>query len=342
MTTQQPDATARYRLTAAQTRALAPLLTGRHAPGPLDAIVDVAGIRVGHTTVTDGTSVRTGVTAVVPDQLDSRRLPANLAVGNGHGKLVGATQLVELGELETPILLTATLSTFRVADALVTWMLGRPGQQATTTLNPVVGECNDAGLSDIRLRPITPEHVFAALDGASAERPGEGAIGAGTGMSTMGFKGGIGTASRCATVGETGASVGVLALTNFSGRLPIAGLPNPPWAGTVLEPEGNSCVLLVATDAPVDARQLGRIARRAVYAMGPAGAEFAHGSGDYAIAFGTADPDRRLLPDRQLTPIFTATTEATVAAIVHSLLAATGATSASGRVVPGLLDVWRP
>jgi D-aminopeptidase len=358
MVTPAPAA-CRFPLTAAQAAALAPLLDGRHPPGPLDAIVDVPGIRVGHTTVVevgakidDGT-VRTGVTAIVPDQLADRRLPANLAVGNGHGKLVGATQLVELGEIETPILLTATLSTFRVADALVTWMLSRPGHESTTSLNPVVGECNDAGLSDIRRRPITPEHVFGALDEVSRQVPAEGAVGAGTGMLTMGFKGGVGTSSRRAQAGGAAATVGVLALTNFSGRLPIAGLPDPAGgrtesagsdrsAAASTAATGNSCVLVVATDAPVDARQLGRIARRAVYAMSRAGADFTHGSGDYAIAFGVAEPGQARLDDRELTPLFTATAEATVAAIVHSLLAATGATAASGRLHPGLLEVWHP
>lgn len=332
----------RYGLSQRQLADLAPLLTGRHRPGPLDAIVDIPGVRVGHCTVTDGRELRTGVTAVIPDQLENRRLPANLAVGNGFGKFVGATQIVELGEIETPILLTSTLSAFRAADALVGWMLQRPGHRSTTSLNPVVGECNDGQLSDIRRRAVLPEHVVAALDGADARRPAEGAVGAGTGMITMGFKGGIGTASRLTDAAGSVATVGVLALTNFSGRLLVDGVPDPVAEAGTPAPEGNSCILVVATDAPVDARQLGRIARRAVYAMGRAGAEFAHGSGDYAIAVGVAGPELRPIPDAGLTPLFTATTEATTAAIVHSLLAAHTTVGASGRVVPGLLDVWQP
>jgi D-aminopeptidase len=181
------------------------IIVGSRPTGALNAITDLAGVRVGHTTLIEGDSIRTGVTAIVPDQLDERRsLPAGLFVGNGHGKMVGSTQLVELGEIETPVLLTATLSTFRVADALLTYMLGRPGREAVQSLNPVVAETNDGFLSDIRARPISTGHVLAALEQASGGLPAEGTVGAGTGTGALGFKGGIGTASRVVS----GAGVG--------------------------------------------------------------------------------------------------------------------------------------
>lgn len=327
----------------------AALLHHTSAVGATDSITDVAGIRVGQVTIVDGETVRTGVTAVVPDQLDATRktLPCNVFVGNGHGKLIGATQIEELGSLETPIVLTSTLSAFRAADALVTWTLGQPGHEETVTLNPVVGECNDGWLSDIRARAVTEEHVLSALDHATADRPAEGAVGAGTGMRTMGFKGGIGTASRAFAVAGSGYVVGVLVLSNFSGTLMVNGRP---LRATDLIPElavssasvsaeedakhpdaqGNSCMIVVATDAPVDARQLGRVARRAVFAMGRVGADYQHGSGDYAIAFSTA-PTAAAPAEAALNPLFTATIEATEAGILHSLLAAATTTGRAGR-----------
>ncbi|AKU16302.1 P1 family peptidase [Luteipulveratus mongoliensis] len=305
--------------------------------GATDSITDVDGVEVGQTTVTDGREIHSGVTAVVPRQLDESRksLPCNVFVGNGHGKLIGATQISELGDLETPIVLTSTLSAFRAADALVTWMLRRPGHEATISLNPVVGECNDGWLSDIRTRPVREEHVLAALDNATGSRPEEGAVGAGTGMRALGFKGGIGTASRAG--GDH--VVGVLVQTNFSGTLTIRGRAiEPPAAAEQsdhLEAQGNSCMIVVATDAPVDARQLGRMARRAVYAMGRLGADYRHGSGDYAIAFSSAEPTAAP-PDPTLDALFTATIEATEAAILHSLLQARTTTGRAGRTAYGL------
>lgn len=311
-------------------------------PGPTDSITDVTGVLVGHTTVSNGADVHTGVTAVVPEQLTATRktLPCNVFVGNGHGKLVGATQLVELGTLETPILLTSTLSAFRAADTLVTWMLRRPGHEETVTLNPVVGECNDGWLSDIRARAVTADHVLEALDGASSSVPAEGCVGAGTGMAALGFKGGIGTASR---VTSAGATIGVLALSNFSGVLTVDGhrlpakdlVPRPGRDVRSPEAQGNSCMLVVATDVPVDARQLGRVARRTVFAMGRVGADFRHGSGDYAIAFSTAAPGPAPA-DPDLDPMFTAAMEATEAALLHSLLAARTTTGRAGRTAYAL------
>nr|WP_221378128.1 P1 family peptidase [Actinoplanes polyasparticus] len=299
------------------------IVVGSRETGPLNAITDVAGVRVGHTTLVEGDDIRTGVTAIVPDQLDHRRaLPAGLFVGNGHGKMVGSTQLAELGEIETPVLLTATLSTFRVADALVSHMLGRPGWESVQSLNPIVAETNDGYLSDIRARPITAEHVYAALETASAGLPAEGSVGAGTGTGALGFKGGIGTASRKGAV-----TVGVLVQSNFSGVLRVLGVPFP---GRPAEQIGNSCVIVVATDGRFDARQLSRLARRAVFAMGRVGAEFAGGSGDYAIAFSTAAPDGPLLPEAELEPAFAAVLEAVEEALLNSLFMATTTTGFGG------------
>ena len=317
-------------------RARAPdlgLVIGSRPAGPLDAITDVAGVRVGHTTVRAGTDIRTGVTAVVPDQLDDRRaLPAGLFVGNGHGKMVGATQLAELGEIETPVLLTATLSTFRVADALVTYMLAR---RDVVSINPVVAETNDGFLSDIRARPITAGHVLAALETAAGGRPAEGAVGAGTGTGALGFKGGIGTASRLATTSAGVVTVGVLVQSNFSGVLRVSGVEVRPEAvgvpAAVVAAPGNSCVIVVATDGRFDARQLGRLARRAVFAMGRVGADFAGSSGDYAIAFSTAPPDRPAAAEADLDPAFGAVQEAVEEALLNSLLTAETTTGFAGR-----------
>ncbi|KAA1422953.1 P1 family peptidase [Mumia zhuanghuii] len=302
-----------------------PLPPGAHPRGTHNAITDVAGIRVGHATIAEG-DLRTGVTAIVPEQLGASRrdLPAGLCVGNGFGKLLGTTQLRELGAIETPILLTSTLSAFRVADALVAHLLGWPGYESVTTLNPVVGETNDGFLSDVRARAVGPQHVERAL---AESRPGpveEGCVGAGTGTTALGFKGGIGTASRLVDVGGTSCTVGALAQSNFSGDLTVAGVRMPaevvlgePAAETV----GNSCMIVLATDAPVDSRQLDRVARRAVFAMGRVGAAYAHGSGDYALAFsvGAGAPPA----DASLDPLLGAAMDAVEEALLNSVLTAT-------------------
>ncbi|WP_433007542.1 P1 family peptidase [Kribbella sp. CA-294648] len=288
--------------------------------GPLNAITDVPGVLVGQTTLATG-ALNTGVTAIVPPDF-AAGLPAAVAVGNGYGKLVGSTQVDELGVVETPILLTGTLSVFRVADALLSWLLER--DPSATSLNPVVGETNDGYLSDIRSRPITPEHVFAALDSASADLPAEGNVGAGTGTGALGFKAGIGTSSRAVADGL----VGVLVQSNFSGTLTVLGTPIKPPVEKAA-PEGNSCMIVVATDLPLDARQLGRVARRAIFAMGRVGSDFSPGSGDYAIAFST---NRAAVPmrDKALKDVFNATTEATEEALLNSLTMATTVTGYHG------------
>jgi D-aminopeptidase len=322
------------------------LASQAHEPGLLNAITDVSGVRVGHATLVEGTDIRTGVTAVVPDGVDRAggRLAAGLFVGNGFGKLVGATQLVELGVIETPILLTSTLSAFLAADALVTYMLGLPGNEGMTTVNPIVGETNDGYLSDIRARPVTEQHVLAAISSARGGQVAQGCVGAGTGTAALGFKAGIGTASRLASLPDgTACTVGALVQSNFSGTLNVLGVPIEPRQalapapGAVGEsgdehdkPDGNSCMIIVAVDRALDSRQLTRVAKRAVYAMGLVGADFAPASGDYAIAFATGRGHP--ISDAALGPLFSATLEAVCESVLNSLFLATTTTGYLGRV----------
>ncbi|MFE1510387.1 P1 family peptidase [Streptomyces sp. NPDC058726] len=319
------------------------IVIGDTPTGPLDAITDVPGVRVGHTTVRRHPDVHSGVTAVVPDMVSPRTpLPAGVFTGNGYGKLVGTTQLTELGALETPVLLTSTLSAFRVADALVGWMLRRPGCEDTQSLNPVVGECNDGFLSDIRSRPVREEHVRAALDGASGGPVAEGCVGAGTGTVALGFKAGIGTASRTPELADRRCTVGVLVQANFGGTLRVLGrtvtarslglAPDDPAPVA----ETGSCMIVVATDAPLDARQLTRVARRAVFALARTGAAYGHGSGDYAVAFGTRPDTGARADDAALGPLFEAVLDGVEEAVLNSLLAATTTTGLHGRTVPAL------
>ncbi|WP_083750871.1 P1 family peptidase [Kribbella sp. ALI-6-A] len=297
------------------------VVTGTLPTGELNAITDIPGILVGHTTLGNGNDLHTGVTAIVPAGVTSG-LPAAVAIGNGYGKLVGSTQLDELGLLETPIVLTGTLSVFRAADALLTYLLDRDPQ--ATSLNPVVGETNDGYLSDIRRRPITEQHVLDALTSATADLPAEGCVGAGTGTAALGFKAGIGTSSRRLPTG----TIGALVQANFSGTLQVLGTPIPaPPRQT--DPPGNSCMIVLATDLPLDARQLGRIARRAIFALGRVGSDYAPGSGDYAIAFATSHQPP--MPDQELRPVFQATLESVEEALLNSLVAARTTTGFQGR-----------
>ncbi|MEV4177936.1 P1 family peptidase [Nonomuraea sp. NPDC049709] len=311
------------------------VVVGALPTGPLNAITDVEGVLVGHTTLDDGADLHTGVTAIVPRQLATARrgLPAAVHTGNGYGKLVGSTQIDELGVLESPIVLTATLSAFRAADALVTYLLER--HPDGLSVNPVVGETNDGFLSDIRRRPITERHVLDALEGASGGLPAEGCVGAGTGTTALGYKAGIGTSSRRQVVDGAPVTVGALVQANFGGVLTVQGVPMPVEElvpGSVREePPGNSCMIVVATDAPLDARQLGRLARRAIFAMGRVGASYSHGSGDYAIAFTTAPPRLPTLPDDLLNPVFTAVMDSVEEALLNSLFTATTTTGVQGR-----------
>lgn len=309
------------------------IAVGGFGTGPRNAITDVPGVAVGHATVIRDPDIRTGVTAVVPGGVLAADgcLPAALAVGNGFGKFIGATQIAELGVIETPVLLTATLSAFRAADALVGHLLSLPGWESVRSVNPVVGETNDGFLSDIRARPVTAEHVVAALTSAVPGSVAEGAVGAGTGTSALGFKAGIGTSSRLVSLGQETVRLGALVQANFSGTLTVLGVPVPKQTAlTGLDPDpggpderyGNSCVIVVATDAAVDARQLARIARRALAALARTGSDFAGGSGDYALAFSTAAPGAATLPDSALDPFFAATVDCVTEAILNSLFMA--------------------
>lgn len=306
------------------------IVVGALPTGRCNAITDVDGVLVGHATIDDGADLHTGVTAVVPTSLirTRRGLPAGVYVGNGYGKLVGSTQVAELGVLESPVVLTATLSVFRAADAVLTYLMGlRPDG---VSFNPLVGETNDGHLCDIRRRPVTEQDVLHALRTATDAPPQEGCVGAGTGTTALGFKAGIGTSSRLLDTDGVRLTVGALVQANFGGVLTVRGVPMPaaelvPADPTPAEPPGNSCMIVVATDAPLDARQLGRVARRAVFAMGRVGAAYSHGSGDYAIAFTTAS--RRLpLPDEALTPVFAAVMDAVEEALLNSLFTATTTT----------------
>ena len=336
------------------------IVVGGLPAGPLNAITDVPGVRVGHTTLIEGSDIRTGVTAVVHDRLTgSQGLSAGLATGNGLGKIVGTTQVSELGVIETPVVLTGTLSTFRAADALVSYMLSLPGNEQLETVNPVVAETNDGFLSDMRRRPVTEEHVLAALRGAAAGPVAEGAVGAGTGTSALGFKAGIGTSSRIVECGPDTprpVTLGVLVQANFGGTLTVLGVPVPPGplpgqgAGEQREPgsgehttgeqaagdPGNSCVIVLATDAPLDSRRLARVAWRSFAGMARAGSDFSGRSGDYALAFSTAPQEAAPLPDSSLDPLFVAAADAAEEAILNSLLAAKTTAGFRGHVRPAV------
>jgi D-aminopeptidase len=319
-------------------------------PGPLNAITDVAGVKVGQTTIIRGDNIRTGVTAILPHDgsLYQERVPGAVFLGNAYGKLTGSTQVNEMGEIETPVLLTGTDSVFRAADALVTYMFNLKGNENVLSVNPVVGETNDGYLSDIRSRPITPEDVFSAINKASGGPVEEGVVGAGTGTIAFSWKGGIGTSSRRLPAALGGYTVGVLVQTNFGGNLIIAGVPigkelgrtypstaaarNAVTRQKLPTPDG-SCMIVVATDAPIDYRNLKRLAARAMLGLGRTGSSETNGSGDYVIAF-SSSPDVRidpkaalyrpkeLLSNESMSPLFEAVIEATEEAIYNSMFRA--------------------
>lgn len=308
------------------------IVIGSLPPGPLNAITDVAGVLVGHATLIRGDNVRTGVTAVLPHggNLYREKVPGAVLIGNAFGKLAGSTQVNELGEIETPILLTSTLNVPRVADALIDYMLALPGNENVRSINPIVGETNDGALNDIRGRHVGRVEVFAAIRGARGGPAEEGAVGAGTGTVAFGFKGGIGTSSRRAG----GYTVGVLVQSNFGGHLVIAGVPVWKELRTERSPAGGSIMIVIATDAPVDSRNLRRMGARAMMGLARTGSDGANGSGDYAIAFSTHRGPATLSNDA-MSPLFLAVIEATEEAILNSLFRAR-TTTGNGRTVEAL------
>jgi D-aminopeptidase len=336
------------------------LRPGVFTPGLHNAITDVAGVAVGHATVIEGDSVRTGVTAILPHAGNAylSRVPAAVHVGNGFGKLLGSTQVNELGELESPILLTCTLCVWRAADALVGWMLEQPGMERVRSLNPLVAETNDGRLNaSIRERPVTAAHVRAALNAASSGPVAEGSVGAGTGTSAFGWKGGIGSSSRVLSARLGGHTVGVLVQSNFGGLLSMGGVElwrdlgrhaYTPEARDAAPQDSGSVIIVIATDAPLSDRNLQRLASRAMMGLGRTGSSASNGSGDYIIAFSTAESVRRTPTARTLTStelgneavsaLFQAVVEATEEAVYNSLTMATTVTSRGGTVEALPLD----
>ena len=325
-------------------------------PGKWNAITDVAGVSVGHTTLITGDSIRTGVTVVRPHpgNVFQQKVPAAVYVGNGFGKAIGFTQVEELGNIESPIALTNTLNVWQVADALAGYVLGQPGNEAVRSINVVVGETNDGWLNDIRGRHVQQEHVRQALENARSGIVAEGCVGAGTGTRALGFKGGIGTASRVLPKDKGGYTVGVLVQTNFGGILTINGAPvgeelnNYYMAEDVPYVVDGSCMIIIATDAPLSARNLKRLARRSYLAFGRVGSFSSNGSGDYSIAFST-HPGLRIpyqtsntamsipqLRNEAMSPLFLAVVEATEEAIYNSLFMATDMTGQKGRTMKAL------
>ncbi len=335
--------------------------------GQLNAITDVEGVKIGQTTIIKGENVRTGVTAILPHSgnLFQEKVPGAIFVGNGFGKLMGSTQVEELGEIETPILLTSTLSVPKTGDFLMDYMLALPGNESVESINPVVAETNDGYLNDIRGRHISREDVFNAIKTAKTGEVEEGAVGAGTGTVAFGWKGGIGTSSRKLPASLGGYTVGVLVQTNYGGVLTIDGAPVGVELGKYYlkdalqtsqkssvksdlnDSADGSIIIVIATDAPIDARNLKRIAARAMLGLARTGAAGTNGSGDYAIAFSTAPEVRvkstdsnsrnvKLLQNDAMSPLFLATIEATEEAIYNSLFRATTTKGRDGRTVEAL------
>lgn len=337
---------------------------GIFTPGMHNAITDVVGVRVGQATLTEGDTVRTGVTAILPHpgNVYRSRVPAAVHVGNGFGKFVGSTQVNELGELETPILLTCTLCVWKAADAMADWMLSQPEMQQVRSLNVVVGETNDGGLNDVRARPVTAEAVRRALQTASEGPVREGSVGAGTGTVAFGWKGGIGTSSRKLPASLGSWTVGVLVQSNFGGVLQVSGAPvgreldryafqkavavqADARRGLADDRGDGSIIIVIATDAPLSDRNLRRVASRAMMGLGRTGSSASNGSGDYILAFSTADSVRRTfdaprldtseLANEQMSAVFQASVEAVEEAIYNSIFMAT-TVSGNGETVEAI------
>ncbi|MFT3668981.1 MAG: P1 family peptidase [Pseudoxanthomonas sp.] len=336
---------------------------GIFAPGTHNAITDVAGVRVGQVTLVEGDTVRTGVTAILPHPGNAyrSRVPAAVHVGNGFGKFIGSTQVNELGELETPIVLTCTLCVWKAADAMAAWMLERPDMQQVRSLNVVVGETNDGGLNDIRARPVTAEAVRRALETASDGPVREGSVGAGTGTVAFGWKGGIGTSSRKLPDALGGWTVGVLVQANFGGVLQVSGAPvgreldRYAFQNAVAQVDAGrgpaddrgdgSIIIVIATDAPLSDRNLRRLASRGMMGLGRTGSAASNGSGDYIVAFSTAESVRRAfdaprletteLANEQTSAVFQASVDAVEEAIYNALFMAT-TVSGNGQTVEAI------
>jgi len=331
--------------------------------GPLNSITDVPGVAVGHTTIIRGSNIRTGVTAILPHggNLFKEKIPAAIYVGNGFGKLAGSTQVNELGEIETPILLTSTLSVPKVADFLIDYMLALPGNENVQSINPVVAETNDGFLNDIRSRPITRDDVFNALKNAKTGPIEEGSVGAGIGTVAFGWKGGIGTSSRKLPPSLGGYTLGVLVQTNFGGVLSIDGAPigielgkyylkdatsitNPQSEFRNPQSPDGSIIIVIATDAPLDHRQLRRLAERSMAGLARTGSSMTNGSGDYAIAFSTANRinasesvrNVQVVGNDAMSPLFQAVIETTEEAILNSLFKATTVTGKDNHTIEAL------
>lgn len=324
--------------------------------GKLNSITDVPGVKVGHTTLIKGDSIRTGVTAIVPYEgnIFQSRVPAAIYVGNGFGKLAGITQVNELGNLETPIVLTNTLSVATAMKAVIRYTLNQPGNEQVMSVNAVVGETNDGYLNDIRGMHVTENDVMQAIGNAATGKVAEGNVGAGTGTVCFGFKGGIGTSSRQVPESLGGYTVGVLVQSNFGGVLNVDGiqagkkLKKFSFANQILKQADGSCMVVVATDAPLDHRNLMRLAKRAFMGIGLTGGIASNGSGDYVIAFSTATgirvpysgkagpEEKTLLNNDDTSPLFLAAIEATAEAIWNSLVAAKSMTGYQGHQVGAL------
>lgn len=326
-------------------------------PGELNAITNVQGVRVGHFTLIDGDDIRTGATAIIAHggNLYQDKVPAGVVVGNGFGKMIGYTQIVELGEIETPVVLTNTLSAPQAANAINTWTLEQPGNERVGSVNPVVGETNDYRLNNIRKLSLTQEMVIQAIDSAKGGEVPEGAVGAGTGTVAFGWKGGIGTSSRKLPPSLGDYTLGVLVQSNYGGVLQIMGVPIGKELGQYYlkdEVDGTdgdgSIMIVIATDAPLSDRNLTRLARRGLEGLAHTGSSMSNGSGDYVIAFSTNENVRRTeerrsgvfaypeLPNEKMSPLFQAAIEATEEAIYNSLLSATSVTGFRGNIVEAL------
>jgi len=338
------------------------LVVGIFPTGELNAITDVGGVLVGHATRIDGDDIRTGVTAIVPGpgNLYTHPVPAWVHVGNGYGKLIGETQIREFGEIETPILLTCTLCVWSAANALKEWVYEQPGM-GEHTVNPVVGETNDANVNNMWADPVQRDEVFEALDKASGGPVAEGSVGAGTGTQAFGWKGGIGTSSRVLPESLGGYTIGVLVQTNYGGVLTMNGAPvgreledysyrnQLDDAAAEAHPDDGSIMMVVATDAPLSARSLDRLAMRAIMGLARTGSFASNGSGDYVIAFSTHPDVRRprggvapvvtpSLTNEAMSPLFAATAEATEEAIYNAILKATTVESSRGKLEAIPLD----